>query len=401
MSALRRHREPLLGLAFLVVLALLITFSIEIYRKVLHWQHGLDVTLVTPAAGLQLDPPAEVKLDGLIVGEVRKVTTNGEQAVLHIALNPSDRHYIPQNVDAEIVPKTLFGEKYVNLRLPTDSSAQTIAAGDVITPSPTSVELSAVFNDIGPVLNTIRPDELAPTLTALSVALSGRGKELGENISLLHHYLAGFDPHIDELTSDLQLLAKTSNTYADAAPDLINLLDNSRAISSDLLVPKQQSFAAFLAETTTSAGETAAVLKRNGNQLIGLANHAEPVLAIVGHYSSALPCLIKALYVGNAGLDHVFGGPGPYLKVSIDSLVENPPYKNPSDLPTQKLSDANNNRLPAGIPWAPYCVQLPAGIGGQKDAKPYTLEFLPSPTSSLSSLLLNATKGSATRGAGK
>jgi phospholipid/cholesterol/gamma-HCH transport system substrate-binding protein len=400
MSALRRHREPLLGLAFLVVIALLITLSIADYRKALPWQHGLDVTLSTPSAGLQLDPPAEVKFDGLIVGEVRKVTTDGQQAVLHIALNPADRHYIPQNVDAALLPKTLFGEKYVNLQLPATPSGTTIEAGDQIHQSAASVELSAIFNDLGPVLDTIRPDQLAPTLTALSQALSGRGAELGQNISLLHRYLAGFDPHIDELTDDLRLLAKTSNTYADAAPDLVALLDNTRAISSQLLVPKQRSFADFLAETTASATETTSVLKQDGDQLIGLADRAEPPLAILGHYSSALPCLIKALYVGNGGLDHVFGGPGPYLKVSIDSLVANKPYTDPKDLPTNPHSDANNNNLPAGIPWTPYCVKLPSGISGQKDAKPYTLEFEPSPTASYQSLLLNATKGSAPKGGG-
>lgn len=393
MRALRRHREPLLGLTFLVVIALLITLSIADYRKTLPWQHGLDVTLATPSAGLQLDPPAEVKFDGLIVGEVRKVTSNGEQAVLHIALDPSDRHYIPQNVDAQLIPKTLFGEKYVNLALPNSPSAETIQAGDQIHQSAASVELSAIFNDLGPVLNTIRPDELAPTLTALSQALSGRGAELGQNITLLHHYLAGFDPHINELTDDLRLLATTSNNYATVAPDLVNLLDNGRAISSQLLIPKQQSFAAFLAETTASATETTTVLKQDGDQLIGLANQAEPALKIVGHYASALPCLIKALYVGNAGLDHVFGGPGPYLKVSIDALVANKPYTDPKDLPTNPHSDANNNNLPAGIPWTPYCVKLPAGISGEKDAKPYTLEYEPSPTASYKSLLMNATKG--------
>lgn len=395
-AALRRHREPLLGLAFLVVLALLITLSIADYRKALPWQHGLEVTLTTSAAGLQLTPPADVKFDGLIVGEVRSVSTDGENAVLHISLDPSDRHYIPQNVDAEIIPKTLFGEKYVNLRLPAAPSTTTIAAGDRIVPSRTSVELSAVFNDIGPVLHALRPDQLAPTLSALAEALSGRGERLGKNISLLHRYLQGFDPHIGQLSTDLRLLARTSNNYATAAPDFLQLLDNSRAISSDLLVPKQQSLAAFLAETSTSAAEADTVLRNNANQLIGLANHSLPVLRVLGHYSSALPCLIKALYVGNGGLDHVFGGPGPYLKVSIDSFVANQPYTNPKDSPTSKNSDANNHRLPAGVPWRPYCVQLPSGIGGQHDVKPYTLEFQPGPTS-FSSLLLNATKGGSTK----
>jgi phospholipid/cholesterol/gamma-HCH transport system substrate-binding protein len=380
MAMLRRHRAPLLGVAFLVVLALLITLSIGIYRKALPWQRSVGVTLTTPAAGLQLTPPAEVKLDGLIVGEVRSVSSTGTDAVLDIALSPKDVHLIPANVDAEIIPKTLFGEKYVNLRMPADPSSQAIEAGDQITPSTTSIELSAVFNDIGPVLNTLQPQQLATTLTAISQALDGRGRELGNNIVLLHRYLVGLDPHLGRLTEDLDLLAKTADGYAADTPALIHVLDNSRAISTQLLVPKEQSFATFLKQTVSTASETEQVLRANAHNLITLAGRSRAVLQVLADFSSEYPCFIHSLYVGNGGLDHVYGGPGPFLKVSIDLIVANKPYTYPKDSPSNPHSDANNKNLPKGIPKGPYCTKIPNSARGQTDAKPYTLEFQPQPT---------------------
>jgi phospholipid/cholesterol/gamma-HCH transport system substrate-binding protein len=382
MATLRRHRAPLLGLTFLAVLALLIALSIGIYRKALPWQHSVAVTLTTPAAGLQLTPPAEVKLDGLIVGSVRSVTSTGTSAVLHIALSPKDLHLIPANVDAEIIPKTLFGEKYVNLRMPPDPSSQAIAAGDQIRQSTTSIELSAVFNDIGPVLNTLQPQQLATTLSAISQALDGRGHELGDNIVLLHRYLAGLDPHLGRLTEDLNLLATTANGYAADTPALIKVLDNSRAISSQLLVPKEQAFSTFLQQTVSTASETEQVLRANAHDLITLAGRSRSVLRVLANFSSEYPCFIHSLYVGNGGLDHVYGGPGPFLKVSIDVIAANQPYSYPKDLPTNPHSAANNNNLPKGIPPGPYCTKIPSSAKGQTDAKPYTLEFPPGPTGS-------------------
>jgi phospholipid/cholesterol/gamma-HCH transport system substrate-binding protein len=380
MATLRRHRAPLLGIGFLAVMALLIALSIGIYRKALPWQRTVHVTLTTPAAGLQLDPPAEVKLDGLIVGSVSSISSNGANAILHIALSPKDLHLIPSNVDAQIIPKTLFGEKYVNLRIPPDPSSRAITAGDQITQSTTSIELSAVFNDIGPVLHTLQPQQLATTLTAISQALDGRGRELGNNITLLHHYLVGLDPHLGRLTEDLNLLATTANGYAADTPALLHLLDNSRAISSELLVPKEQSFASFLQHTVSTASETEQVLRANAHDLITLSGRSRSVLQVLANYSSEYPCFIHSLYVGNGGLDHVYGGPGPFLKVSIDLIVANKPYTYPKDSPSNPTSDANVNNLPKGIPRGPYCVKVPNSAKGQTDAKPYTLEFQPSPT---------------------
>ena len=82
-------------------------------------------------------------------------------------------------MSARIVPKTLFGEKYVALQVPQRPSARSIRAGDVISESRVAIEVEKVLSDIYPLLRTVQPAQLNYTLTALADALEGRGDEAG------------------------------------------------------------------------------------------------------------------------------------------------------------------------------------------------------------------------------
>ena len=82
-------------------------------------------------------------------------------------------------MSARILPKTLFGEKYVALQVPARPSARSIRAGDVISESRVAIEVERVLSDIYPLLRTVQPAQLNYTLTALADALEGRGDRLG------------------------------------------------------------------------------------------------------------------------------------------------------------------------------------------------------------------------------
>ncbi|HEU5042514.1 MAG TPA: MlaD family protein, partial [Nocardioidaceae bacterium] len=122
------HR--VLGVTFLSLLALFVWLTYAIFNKT--FTDYVDVTLRASRTGLQLPNRADVKVRGMVVGAVvdRKVTTGG--AVLTLGLFPGRLALIPANVTARILPKTLFGEKYVALQVPADPAGESIRAGDVI-----------------------------------------------------------------------------------------------------------------------------------------------------------------------------------------------------------------------------------------------------------------------------
>ena len=112
----RATRMRVLGVAFIAGCVGLLTLTVLVYQKA--FTPVDKVTLVTDSIGNQLVVPADVKLRGIVVGEVRSVHSNGRRATVDLALDPDDVHLIPANVSARILPKTLFGEKFVDLVVP-------------------------------------------------------------------------------------------------------------------------------------------------------------------------------------------------------------------------------------------------------------------------------------------
>lgn len=376
---MRAHARPLLGIASLLVIALLVALSIATYSKALPWQRTARVTLSTATPGLELNPLSDVKIQGRRVGEVRKITTQGRSATVVLALDKDALKLIPANVDAAIVPKTLFGEKYVDLRPPTSPAVARIRDGGVITQSTTSVEIGALFGRLVPVLRALNPAQLSTVLGSLAEALDGRGAQLGRTLNQLTDFLHGVEPRLDTFTHDLRQLATTSDVYAKSAPDLLRVLDASSSISSDLLVPDEKRFTALLQTAIGTSDTVKDVLAENTERLVSLAGRSRDVLAVLDRYSSALPCFLEALHRGDILVNHATAL-GPFANLTIDMVTHQKPYTYPDDLPSNPKSDANNANLPKTVPsWAPHCAEFTSYALALKQVGPYSQE-LPAPT---------------------
>src|SRR4051795_1764634 len=192
-AQLRRYAS---GVAFLGVLALLVALSVALYTKA--FTPVVMVSLETDRVGNQLSTHADVKLRGIRVGEVRRIHSSGQGATIKLALSNDLAHLIPADVSAQLLPKTLFGEKEVNLIATPGSTARPIRAGDVITQdrSKTSIETERVLNDFLPLLQSLKPAQLSLTLNALSSGLRGRGDRLGRNFAATEDYFRQLNPEI-------------------------------------------------------------------------------------------------------------------------------------------------------------------------------------------------------------
>ena len=170
-SAVIRRRVQ--GVAFLAVVISLIGLSIAKYSGA--FSDGIPVTMRVDHTGLQLDKHSDVKVRGLIVGEVTDLSSSGAAATVALRLKPEMVHLIPDNVSARLLPKTLFGEKYVALILPPHPSGRPLSAGDVIAQdrSQPARELDAALDSLLPLLQDVAPQDLASTLGAISGAVAG------------------------------------------------------------------------------------------------------------------------------------------------------------------------------------------------------------------------------------
>ncbi|MFF1563063.1 MCE family protein [Streptomyces sp. NPDC058293] len=313
---MRVLRLRLYGVVFLAVLALLLSLSVAAYQQV--FTSVVRITLEADSLGNQLDPRADVKLRGLLVGEVRAVRADGAKATLDLALKPEYVASIPSDVHARLLPKTLFGEKYVDLVAPARTSARPIRAGDVITQDRTRVgiELQQLMNDLLPLLRTVRPGKLNATLSAFATALEGRGDRIGDNLTRVEDYLHRLNPHLPSLTEDFARLADVAEVYGDAAPDLMGILRNT-VTTSRTIVEERDRLAAALTTTATAAGTADGFLDANGDRLITLGRVSRPTLGVFARYSPEYPCLFAGLVREEQASEQAFKGGKMHITLEV------------------------------------------------------------------------------------
>ncbi|GAB2970763.1 MCE family protein [Nocardioides montaniterrae] len=301
---LSAHR--LLGILFICLLVASVWLTYAIFTK--QFSSYDRVTLETSSIGLQLPNRADVKVRGVIVGEVLKSQAHGEQgASITLGLYPDKIHEVPANVTGAIVPKTLFGEKYVSLEIPKTGPVGTIATGAVITKSQMSVEVEQVLNDLYPLLRTVRPADLNATLTAISTALEGRGNKLGENLSTVDGYLKKLNPEIPALLQDLDESGKVSNLYADILPQVATILDNT-VKTTGTLEAKETVLNHTLRSIAAFSDTARAFLAANADNLAETGRTSTQILRTVAPYSATIPCMSQTIVRVQGRLAQAFRG---------------------------------------------------------------------------------------------
>ena len=341
-----RLRDAFVGLIYLAVIAGLISLSVMIYNK--DFVSTVKVTLTTNDIGSSLQRGSDVKVRGLLVGEVTKIGTNGDGARLQLALSPAKAKQIPTNVTARLLPKTLFGERYVSLVLPSTPSAATLQSGDQIAQdrSAPAVELDHLFDDLLPVLTAVQPEKLASMLGEFSKALRNRGTELGQTFTTIEAYLKKFLPKVPELESDLSAFASVLDTYNTAAPDLLNAL-NDMTVSSKTLVDQQKELRTLFATVTTASNTIGGFVSSNSDTIISLSKDSLPSLQVAAQYSSEFPCISKALANFIPTMDRVLGAgtKEPGMHVILHNVPVVLPYQSGKDNP-QPYNDKDGPRCP-------------------------------------------------------
>ena len=293
------------GVVFLTVIALLIGLAIAVYTKA--FTNPTMVTIKADDAGLQLAKFGDVRRHGALVGHVRGISNDGKQAVIKVALVPASAESIPENISIEILPTTLFGQKYISIKDPTEPSEKSLSNGDVISSDRvrTNVELQKILTDLFPLLRSIRPADLSSTLYSLATALRGRGDKLGETFVKLDSYLTKMNVHLPTLQKDLVLLARVSRTYSIAAPDLIRLLRNATT-TAQTLTSKEPQLESFIGDVTGLSVISTRMLTANETNIVRSGKVTRPLLQLLDTYSPELPCLLKgaARYAGR--LNEIF-----------------------------------------------------------------------------------------------
>lgn len=331
-----RHARPLAGLAMVIALIVVVTVSIGLFRG--SFTRQAAVTVLSPRAGLVMNPDAKVKMQGVTVGKVASIETLADgQAAIHLAMEPSTLPFIPSNVGADITSSTVFGAKFVELIPPAQPAPTTLAAGQVLQGEHVTVEINTVFQQLTDILGALDPVKLNETLAELSKALDGRGQRIGEMLSDLDAFLARLTPSLPNLRHDLQALPSVTAAYADAAPDLVDTLEHSTGISKTI-VDRKNDLDALLTSAIGLADIGTDVLGSNRQSLTDLLRVLVPTTDLLHEYRQSVDCTLKGLVPFTNGVPL----PEPGIMVSIGFGWGIERYRYPGDLPKVAATGGSN-----------------------------------------------------------
>lgn len=343
----QEHRRlAVAGVAIILATAMLIGLSIAIYMKV--FTPVTMVTIKADNAGQQLARYGDVRRHGVLVGQVRRISQDSKQASIQVALNPDAAKAIPNNSTVEIIPTTLFGQKFISFNDAPEPSTTSLRDGDVIASDrvTTNVELQSILANLFPLLRSIRPADLNTTLYSLATALQGRGDKLGRTIEDMGAYLKSINEHLPTLKEDLTLFSKVANTYAMAAPDIVDVLRNA-TVTANTVNRQSKQLGVLFSDLTTTANVTTRVLGTNEQALVKEGKLIRPLARLLDTYSPQYVCMLQALSINTDVLGQVFRGNTVRQAMDLDAK-QHQSYTQ-ADRPVNGEAGANQ----------PWCLGLP------------------------------------------
>lgn len=323
-TAREHNRLFVSGIVYVLIMAALIAFCTAAYQKV--FQRVTWVTVEAERAGLQLPQFGDVRMHGVLIGQVREITQRDGKAIIRLGLEPDAAEDVPANARVQIRPTTLFGQKYVEFVDPTQAGPIGLEDGDVIASDrvQTSVELELILSRLSTILTAVRPQDLNATLNAVATALSGNGEDLGVAMEKLDSYLEVMNPHLPKLKRDLSRLAQVAETYDVAAPDLLDALENATA-TARTVADKDSEFGDVTTGLTRVAKSADALLTENRRAVLVEGKLAVPLLNLLAFYAPEYQCLFGGMNKAIPALDSIFRNSRVYQTMSF-ATTQRPAY---------------------------------------------------------------------------
>lgn len=250
------------------------------------------VTVSFDRAGQLLETGGDVKLRGVLVGTISGVTLTADgRALITLAMYPAQR--VPHNVTASIRGKTLFGEKFIELRDagPTEG---VLRAGDEITETVEPFELESVLEAALPLLDAVSPGDLGGALAALAEGLAGQEEEARRAIDNGLVALRSLNAHGSDLDRLLAGLDETSGALGRAAPDFVDALGDLDAFNRTVIANAGDVRGA-LAGAPTWLDALARIVEARYPDLVDLSLRGADILDLVVVHKDALPGTVTAL----------------------------------------------------------------------------------------------------------
>jgi len=257
---------------------------------------GFEVTATFARAGQLLRSGSDVKLRGVLVGEVTSISVEARTGRAHIAIRMFPDQKIPDNVDAAIRAKTLFGEKYVALSVPANPAGSILHQGSNIPESRTvpPIEVETVLARAVPVLDAIDPEQFAGALHTLAEAFVGNTDQLRRATVQSEQLLTATERTLPNLQRNLVHLKHFAAALHSSDTNLLRALDGLATVG-DVLRAHPAEFDATLQNLVPLATNLGDIFTNRQTDLADLAGQGRAVLDQVAQRADKLPSIVQSL----------------------------------------------------------------------------------------------------------
>lgn len=199
----------------------------------------------------RLAPGAEVRFGESLVGRVRTVDTDGADAVIGVRLEGDTG--VPADVLAEIRLPTALGSPFIALSSPRGQGTSALLEDAKVIPrerTGVGPDLESSLASLGLLLNGSGIDQLGSVMDELTVALDGRGDELGRIRERGDRALELYETHRDDIDRTLVALDRVNSALAGRR----ELIDQGLDMSADLVdeAARSRETIMSLMDTTTA-----------------------------------------------------------------------------------------------------------------------------------------------------
>ena len=283
------------GLGLVTMLALVAGIAFVSFVLSGGMRRSYPVTVTFDRAGQLLETGGDVKLRGVLVGRIGEIEADeAGNAVIQLEMDPA--HRVPNNVGAAIRGKTLFGEKFVELRDSLEAPTGNLQAGDQIPIERTlaAFELEEVMEQLLPVLMAIEPGDLGAAFSALAEGVKGQEDAARRAIDNSLLALRNLNSNQDSLDRVLGGLDEGADALARSAPSLASALNDFDSFNRVVLANRNDA-SASLRNAPTWLDEFGQIMESKYGDLVDISVKGVDVLDLVTGHRESLPFIVTSL----------------------------------------------------------------------------------------------------------
>ncbi|CAJ1508637.1 MCE family protein [[Mycobacterium] burgundiense] len=263
-----------------------------------------DVFVGVPVSAGLISTAAPVRYHGVNVGRIAEIESGTQTSRVRLAIDRDSLPLIPDTVVARIVPRTFFGDIYLQLADdPGGRTGKPLGTGATISidDSDDAMALYDVFTKIVDVFSTIKPEKMQTALTAISQALRHRGTEIGFTIDNLRDVSALLTPTVVQFLDTTPQFRDVMAALHTATPDILTTLSAATNVSNRL-ADDSAAFGSALSEMAGLGSLLTGFFADHRDQFITVLDAAGKVLATTAaHPEGLVETLVGARDFGAAG----------------------------------------------------------------------------------------------------